>query len=343
MAQIALPYRIALVAGLVIVVAWFAFLRPGDDAGTTPPPQAPGVAGLSNAVDKANGAAAASDAANAAQVAATQAAGEAAATQDPTGEALPAPVGIRKPAGPPSAGPAKESPAAKAMTTIAKGDPSRTILREVAAGKTAVVLFSSPLASDDARVRRQLRRIDRHSGKVTVHSIAIGKVANYDALTRGVQITQAPTLLVIGEDLKARRIVGYTDRTEINQAVNDISGLHARTRPSSYKALVARGCAAATSHVAGDGASLSERDLRVLAFRDDVQALATRLRGASVPARFGPFNGQLLRYLTDVDRTLARLTPRSPESAYRAAVSQLRRLDDRIDAQAAGTGLRCAA
>jgi len=340
-AQIALPYRIALVAGLVFAVAWFAVLRPSDDAENAPPPQAPGVEGLKTSIGKANAASATSDAANAArQAAAAQASGEAPpATGATPSAATPSAAGALPT---PGAAPAKSS-AATALETVAEGDPSSAILRELAAGKTAVVLFSSPLASDDRRVRRQLRRIDRHSGAVKVHSIAIADVARYDAITRGVQVTQAPTLLIVGEDLKARRIVGYTDRTEINQVVNDISGLRARLRPSSYKALVQRGCGTTVYNINGDRASLADRDIRVLAFRDDVQALAKRLRGASVPARYGAFNTQYVRYLTDVDRTLARLTPRSPESAYRTAISRLNQLDNRIHTQAAGTGLRCAA
>lgn len=330
MAQIALPYRIGVVAALVLAVAYFAVLKPKDDAPQATQPVAPGVAGLTTAIDKAHGAAAASDAANAAAQAAAAQAPDAAAS------AAPGAPSTAKP-------PASETNAARAVASVAEGDPSASILRELAAGKTAVVLFSSASASDDLHVRSALRRIDRHSGAVTIHRVAMSDVANYDAITRGVQITQAPTLLVIGEDLKARRIVGYTDRTEINQLVNDVSGLRTPLKPSSYKNLVESGCGTTVYNIDGDAKSLADRPLRVDAFRDDVQALAERLRGATVPAKFGAFNAQYLRYLTDIDRTLARLKPRSPEKAYRAAVKQLRQLDDRINAQASGSGLRCSA
>jgi hypothetical protein len=330
-AKLALPYRIGIVVALVLVGAYFTVLKPKDDK---PAPVAPGVAGLKTSIDKANGAVAQSDAANA-----NAAAGAATPAQ-------PAPAAGAAPATPgatPSAPAAPKLSAKAALAAVAEGDASAKILRELVAGKTAVVLFSSPAASDDRYVRRMLGRIDRHHGNVAVHKVGIADIGRYEALTRGVQVTHAPTLLVIGQDLKARKIIGFTDRAEVNQLVNDVSGLRTTLRPSSYKALVQRGCATTTYNVIGDGKSLADRDMRVVAFRDDVQALSKRLRGATVPAKFGPFNAQYLRYLTDVDRTLARLTPRSPEKAYAAAVSSLHRLDNRINAQAAGTGLRCAA
>jgi hypothetical protein len=330
-AQIALPYRIGLGALLVLVVAYFAVLKPKDSS--TASSTAPGVAGLTTSIDKANGAVAASDA----SAAAAQAAAGGAET--PPGAAVPAP-GAAASAGAPAA---PKVAVKDALAAVAKGDPSAAVLREIAAGKTVVMLFSAAGASDDLYVRDALRQVDRHHGKVAIHRVGIADVGRYNALTRGIQITQTPTLLVLGGDLKAHLIVGYATRTEIEQTVNDASGLHPRLRPSSYKALVSRGCATTTYNIVGDGKSLADRDVRVLAFRDDVQTLSQRLRGAEVPARYGAFNAQYLRYLTDIDRTLARLTPRSPEKAYRAAVSALRRLDNRINAQAAGTGLRCAA
>jgi hypothetical protein len=332
-AQISLPFRIGLVAALVLVGAML-LLRGGDDS-PAPAPVAPGVAGLTSAIDKANGAAATADASAAASEAAAGQVGGAAAPA----AAAPTPAA-------PTAAQAKAArtaTAAAALKTLAKDDPSATILRELAAGKTAVILFTSPTAADDAHVRRAVERIDLHRGAVRVHRIALGGVARYPAITRGVQVTQAPTLLVIGGDLKARRIVGYTDRTEINQLVNDVSGLRTRVNPSTYKELIERGCGTTVYNIRGDARSLADRPMRVVAFRDDVQALAQRLRGASVPARFGPFNAQYLRYLTDIDRTLAALKPRSPEKAYSAAVKRLNQLDERINAQAAGTGLDCRA
>ncbi len=61
MEQISAPFRIALVAIVVLGGVWFVALRPKSDSAATPPPTAPGVQGLSNAVQKARATAAAAN------------------------------------------------------------------------------------------------------------------------------------------------------------------------------------------------------------------------------------------------------------------------------------------
>ena len=57
MAQISPPFRILLVAVALLGAVWFVALRPKPEAGTDAPlPVAPGVAGLTRATDKAQGA-----------------------------------------------------------------------------------------------------------------------------------------------------------------------------------------------------------------------------------------------------------------------------------------------
>jgi hypothetical protein len=221
--QIALPYRIALVAILVLGGLWFVALRPksGGSTASTPAPAvaAPGVKGLASDVAKAKGAVAQSQASAAAVTAkpATPTGKPVTPTAKPaTPTAKPA-TPTAKPATPASKPVAPAAPVAK--TTAA--DPSAPILAAVAKGKVAVLLFSSRQASDDAHVRAVLHRIDRHGGKVVVRSAPIGDVGRYDAITRGVQVLQAPTLLVIDPQRKAKAIVGYTDTAEVDQAVDD--------------------------------------------------------------------------------------------------------------------------
>ena len=52
----------------------------------------------------------------------------------------------------------------------------------------------------------------------------IGDVGRYEAITRGAQVLESPTVLVIGAGGKARAITGYTQAKEIDQAVSDIGG-----------------------------------------------------------------------------------------------------------------------
>jgi hypothetical protein len=114
--------------------------------------------------------------------------------------------------------PAKPEPA------LAEGDKSGPILRDLDAGKVVVALFYNPHGSDDNAALRAVRSARTHHGRVVLHSIPIDAVGDYDALTTGVQILQAPTVLVIGPDHKARTIVGYTEVREIDQMVSDLGG-----------------------------------------------------------------------------------------------------------------------
>ncbi len=98
------------------------------------------------------------------------------------------------------------------------------VLRDVARGRVAVVLFFAPGGTDDRAVRRAVAAVDRHDGRVVVRAAPISRVASYEAISRGVEITQAPTVLVIGEGNRARRLVGYTDTRGIDQLVSDVGG-----------------------------------------------------------------------------------------------------------------------
>jgi hypothetical protein len=86
------------------------------------------------------------------------------------------------------------------------------------------VLFWNKNATDDRATRRALRRIDLHKGKVVATAVSIDDVGRYEAITRGAQVLESPTVLVIGAGGKARAITGYTQAKEIDQAVSDIGG-----------------------------------------------------------------------------------------------------------------------
>lgn len=224
MDQLSRPYQIALAAILVFALAYFLVLKPGDDepvaplpsaaAGAPAAPTAPGVAGLGRAVDKANGAVARSGAsAEATQDAAASASGE---------PAPGAPAAVATSAAP------LEGEAALDGGVLEPGDASRAILDDVEAGKIAVVLFYNPKGADDRAVRRALEDVPRAKGRVRVRQIPIDRVADYPAITQGVPVTQAPTVLVLGKAMRARRLVGYQDTASIRQLVGDVRGARVR-------------------------------------------------------------------------------------------------------------------
>lgn len=201
--------QIALVAVVLLAGMWFAVLRPKADTGTAAP--APGTAGLTSAVDKANGAAAASDAANAATQAAT---GEAAA---PSTDAAAAPATKAKSAAKPSA----TASAAKAKAGAgAAADKSERLLAKLSKGKTVVMAFYGK-GSDDRAARRAVRRATKGDHRVVVGSAPISKVGQYEAMTTGVQVLTSPTVLVIGKGREAVALTGYLDQRNVKQAIGD--------------------------------------------------------------------------------------------------------------------------
>jgi len=82
-----------------------------------------------------------------------------------------------------------------------------------------VLLFWNPKASDDAAVRRELRSVKGKS--VFKHVANIKSVSRYSSITRGVNLAQSPTVVVIDRKLRATALTGFVDAAEIRQAVAD--------------------------------------------------------------------------------------------------------------------------
>jgi hypothetical protein len=212
--QLALPYRIALVALLAFAGLWFVALRPKSNSGSSTPaaqsqPVAPGVKGLTNAIAKAHNASAQSDAANARIQAATggTAAASAPATAAPATSAAPSK-------------PASSAPAAPALGGVVSGDLSAPLIAALGKDKTVVLVFAGS-GADDRSVVRAAHQLSRHHGRVVVKVAPIAQVGRYAAITRGAQVGGAPTTLVIGPNRAAQAIVGFTGVAEIQQAVGD--------------------------------------------------------------------------------------------------------------------------
>jgi hypothetical protein len=209
--QISPPFRIAIVAMLAACALWFTVLKPKDPAASTA--TAPGVTGLSNDVDAAKGAAAASDEANAKVQAAT---GGTSAATTTAKKAPPAAAAAGK-----SAAAATPAATAKPKPKATTGDAAAPLLAALDAKHAVVLVFWNRRGSDDRAVRRAVTAVNRHHGKVVVKAAPIADVGRYEAITRGAQILQSPTVLVIGPDRKARAIVGFTTSREVGQLVGD--------------------------------------------------------------------------------------------------------------------------
>jgi hypothetical protein len=258
--------QIALVAVVLLAGMWFTVLKPKpvEDASTaaTPAqntaPVAPGVKGLTSAVDKAKGASSASDAANAkiqkatggsaAKPAATKpaatkstatktaatkstatktAAAKAKVTKSTAAKAAPATAAATKVTQSTAAAKANAKAttgAAATTTTKAKAvavDPSARLLAYLAKGKTLVVLFEGK-GVDDKAARKAVHNTAKGDPKHVVSAyVPITEVGDYSALTSDINIFQAPSILVIGADRKATLLAGYVDTRSVQQAVGD--------------------------------------------------------------------------------------------------------------------------
>ena len=222
MSQISPPIRILLVCAVAFLAAWMLFLRPSTDAGApaaeTPAATTPVEAGgeqaeslAGQAVEKANEATAATDArveriADGTETAAdANSAANAAATQGAA----------------PAAAAAAAKPGKAGAKAVAKSGLPLRVLQAIGDRKVVVLLFWSPRSADDKAVRKALAGIDRHDGKVLAHAAHLKRIARYSSITRGANVEQSPTVLVVDRKMNVQPLVGYVDRVTIDQAVAD--------------------------------------------------------------------------------------------------------------------------
>jgi hypothetical protein len=221
MSQISPPIRILLVCAVAFMAAWMLFLRPKDDAGTpaTATPTAPSTRPVEAGGDKADSLAGK----------AVEKANETTAAQDARAEELAGGAGetAATPAVTATTAPAGADPAVAAepgkltkKAAEAGGLPLR-VLRGIADRKVVVLLFWKPKAAEDKSVRQALTGIDRHKGKVLAHATHVKRIAAYGQITRGADVEQSPTVVVVDRNRKVETLVGFVDRTSIDQAVTD--------------------------------------------------------------------------------------------------------------------------
>jgi hypothetical protein len=202
--QISPPIRILVIAVLGLIAAWMLVLRPSADVETPPAKPAataPGVDGLTNAVDAAKGAAATQEASDA-------------KVQSATGEETGAAAGAKSAPGSAGAKPA-------AAAAAAKGSLPAPVEKAIADRKVLVLLFWNPKSAEDKDVKKALAGVDRWDGEVFVRATDVKKISRYGTITRGADVDQSPTVVVVDRKLKAERLVGYVDTRAIDQAVVD--------------------------------------------------------------------------------------------------------------------------
>ncbi|HEX8856491.1 MAG TPA: hypothetical protein VF752_12925 [Thermoleophilaceae bacterium] len=88
-----------------------------------------------------------------------------------------------------------------------------------------VVLFFEGRGADDEATAQSVKALKSAShGKVAVFSDKLSNLADYRRIVEGLDISQAPSTVVVGRDMKARLIEGFVDSGSLRQVVADVAG-----------------------------------------------------------------------------------------------------------------------
>ncbi len=232
MSQVSRPMQIALAATLLLAAVWFVALRPkssSDGASAAAPAPAaahttaagagaaPGVAGLKSAIDKAHGAVATAsgDAQRAAHSSADGAAP--AATGAPTAKATPAHAAASAPA-------VSGSGHATAATRVSHPRVSHQVAAVQSAlrhHKAIAIAFVDPSTADARAVAQEMGHVSHFGGRALPLAVPLSQLSAYDFITNAVQVTVAPTIVIVDPHGHATTIVGFADGDEIAQRLAD--------------------------------------------------------------------------------------------------------------------------
>jgi hypothetical protein len=295
---------------------------------------APGVAGLTRAIAKAHGAVTtsqqnaqqlqqrAAQAANpSSSTTATGATPSASSTTPSTGSS--AASGSAQSAAPTATAPAAAtkqatpsgSPAAGSTANASSTARQSLVQHELASGKVVALLFWNPKSSDDVAVRNQLHDLSRRSGKVAVHVAPQAQVASFGSYTRGVQVLQTPTILVIDKAGHVTALTGLTDARSLQQTIGDV------LRGGAGKALAPT----FTAWLRGSSRSAYIGRANALCESANKTVKLPQLQTASVKALVTSVHG-----IVNVELgVLAKLRAIAPPSADRAYIDQMIALEHR--------------
>jgi hypothetical protein len=270
MMQLSRPFQIVLVTFCLFAAVWFFALRSHSAStsggGSSPPSaaspaaqpatpstpyhgSAPGVAGLTRAIEKAQGAVTQSE-----QHAKRLQQKSAEASHEPSGGTAPntskagagaahavtpkAAASVPKAAAtvPKAAAAVPKSattaPTSAASTTAGHGAVKSkanatpvmqaTVEGALKRGKLVTVLFWNPKGIVDRVVHSELQSVGRSSGgKVAVFAAVASQVGSFGSFTKAVQVNGTPTIVIVNPHGHATTLTGLTDVFSIEQAIGE--------------------------------------------------------------------------------------------------------------------------
>jgi hypothetical protein len=311
MSQISPPIRILLVCAVAFLAAWMLFLRPSSDSGApaaeTPPATTPVEAGgdkadslAGKAVEKANEATAAQDAraeelaGGAGETAATP---QAAATAPATGTA-PATATVTK-----TGAPAKAALPSKEQLADVPADVRRAFVKR----QIVVLGVVSPKGADDRSVRKSLGKVDKLHGRVFVKTVPVKRISRYGAITRGSDVSQTPSVVIVDFGFKATTLAGWVDTRTIDQSVIDAIRASGELYPDPYLRRLAKECYQAFpgARVLSEPATGREYSAMIGGFGTGAKKLERKLAAVPTPKKWRAYSRALRADIAEYAATMA--------------------------------------
>jgi hypothetical protein len=233
MDQVSRPVQILLLVTLLFAAVWFVALRPkpagGESAASAPAPAAqtttsaasgaaPGTAGLKRAIDQAHDAVttASGDAQRVASSGADGAGGAGASSGTASGAQ--ASAGAADAA---TGGAKAHAHRAAAAHGKAGGAQVRAVKAALRRHKAVAIAFVDPKTADARAVAGEMHHVSRFGGRAVVLAVPLAKLSAYAFITKAVEVTVAPPVVIVDRRGRATTIVGYADRGEIEQRLAD--------------------------------------------------------------------------------------------------------------------------
>ncbi len=113
------------------------------------------------------------------------------------------------------------SKVASTTTAAALHSGEKAVQAELKHGDVVVLLFWNPAGADDVAVRNALRPLASAHRKIVVHEAPAKEVASFGSITRGVQVDQTPTVLIVTKTGVVTPLSGLTDTYSVEQAIEE--------------------------------------------------------------------------------------------------------------------------
>ncbi len=100
-----------------------------------------------------------------------------------------------------------------------------TVAADLEHGKTVMLLFWNPRASNDVTVHQQVGVVAHKLGRsVAAFSAHASQVGQFGSITRDVQVYQTPTLLIVNPKRQVTTVTGLTDAYALEQTIREARG-----------------------------------------------------------------------------------------------------------------------